>query len=123
MNPKRMPGRGRVKTSERMASINREQAQARIARDDGDSADEVHVLRGVSSEVGRYHEDSECRTLPTDRPLDTMLREHAQQHGNAPCLVCVLETTTDNPGQSLTAQLAAMSPEDAGLSPFPPRDE
>lgn len=106
-----------------MASINREQAQRRIAQDDGDGTDRVYLPRGNNSTVECYHEREDCYTLRHTTTCDAVMREQAQQQGKAPCKVCVLGNVEKNHGQSLAARLQQMDPEDAGLSPHLPPGE
>lgn len=105
-----------------MASPTREEIQRRIAQDDGDPGEQVVVALGASasSSVSAYHAHARCQTIRWETETERMSRERAQELGKGPCKVCVLENV-ENPGPTLSQKLESMDPEDAGLTPFPPR--
>lgn len=98
--------------------LNREERRRRIAEEDGDPDDTVHLPQGKSTHVDCYHSSPHCYTIRHDSTVDEVTRETAHQNGKAPCRVCILDDVPDNPGPRLSARLRKMDPEDVGLSPL-----
>lgn len=77
-----------------MPTLTRAEREARIARDDGDSDDEVHTSTNwKASAKNAYHEAADCRHLQSVAPENRIecTRGEAQRRGRFPCSECVLD--------------------------------
>lgn len=73
------------------------EAERRIAEDDGDAADVVHVLGGTSRTA--YHDARDCHALINDdRRTKATARRIAQSRLRPPCRSCVLVSDSDDVG-------------------------
>jgi len=73
-----------------MASMQREDRERRIDRDDGDLDDEVVVGRNGQRVLG-YHDDPSCKNAPKEGRRRTVTRREAQKMSRFPCACCVLD--------------------------------
>lgn len=106
-----------------MPTPTREDRRRRITEDDGDPDDRVVLPVGDgANSVYCYHAHTRCYTIRTDTDCERVTREQAQQNGKAPCKVCVLDNV-EYENASLSSRLLDMSPEEAGLTPTPPRPD
>ena len=71
--------------------MNREEREARVARDDGHPDTEVAAPESRKpGSYGAYHEDHHCKYIKTDKTT-TETRWKSQLRGMVPCLHCVLD--------------------------------